>query len=92
MIELLTVSKDAAKKMIDEAPGDTVMILKLNTISYAHSKPKRKRKDDGKRLIDRANEIEYQNNDFFGRMSLYGIPDDKGRRDIIHNILFPQIE
>ena len=39
--------------------------------------------------MDEADSIEYEDNDFFGRFSLYGVVRDK---NIIQNILFPQLE
>ena len=36
-----------------------------------------------------ASLIEYQDNDIFGRLSLYGVTSEK---NLSHNLLFPQLE
>ena len=92
MIEMVTVTKDVAKRMIDEAPGDMVTIITIATNTHVHSKPKRREKEEGKKLIDSARKISYQDNDFFGRMSLYGVKEENNNIKMVHNILFPQIE
>ena len=43
----------------------------------------------GENLIDNADSIEYQDNEFFGRLSLYGVTSEK---NLIHNLLFSQLE
>ncbi len=50
---------------------------------------KKIKKEKGEELIKQAENILYQNNDFFGTLSLYGVLREK---DVIHNILFPQLE
>ena len=92
MIEMVTVTKDVAKRMIDEATGDMVTIITIATNTNVHSKPKRREKEEGKKLIDSARKISYQDNDFFGRMSLYGVKEENNNIKMVHNILFPQIE
>ena len=54
-----------------------------------HEKPEKIKKKNGEELIKQAEDILYQDNDFFGTLSLYGVLKEK---DIVHNILFPQLE
>ena len=56
---------------------------------YMHRKPEKIRKKNGEELIKQAEDILYQDNDFFGTLSLYGVLKEK---NIVHNILFPQLE
>lgn len=86
--KVILVSKERAKQLIDESPCDMVMITTINTITFQHSKPNKIKKKNGVSLINKASEIKYQDNDFFGTLSLYGIAEIN--KEIIHNILFPQ--
>ena len=54
-----------------------------------HDQPKRIKKKKGENLINNADSIEYQDNEIFGRLSLYGVTSEK---NLIHNLLFPQLE
>lgn len=54
-----------------------------------HSKPQRIKKKNSEKLLEEAETIEYQDNDFFGRFSLYGGTNET---NIVQNILFPQLE
>ena len=86
MDNVITVKE--AKKLLEHMNDDDIVILSLlNQKTYVHAQPKRIKKINGERLIDRADAIEYQDNDFFGRLSLYGVTTDKY---MIHNLLFPQ--
>lgn len=89
--DFIIVSKEEAIRKIKEAPGDTVIIGKISVSDqshYVHEAPTRTKKKDGERLIIAANEIEYQNNSYFGTLSLHGLKEES----VIHNILFPQLE
>ena len=55
----ITVSKETAKRMIDEAPGDTVKIFYMNRDNYVHKETITKEKSEGKRLVDLAKDISY---------------------------------
>ena len=86
MDNVITVKE--AKKLLEHMNDDDIVILSLlNQKTYVHDQPKRIKKINGEHLIDRADAIEYQDNDFFGRLSLYGVTTDK---HLIHNLLFPQ--
>lgn len=61
----------------------------LNKRTKVVTKPTRVMKKNSEVMIDEADSIEYQDNDFFGRISLFGTVKDK---DVVKNILFPQLE
>ena len=74
-------------KHMDE--NDMVVLSVVNKKTYVHDIPRRIKKKNGEELIRKADNICYQDNDFFGTLSLYGVLKEK---DTIHNILFPQLE
>lgn len=78
-----------ACKLIDMDVNDIVVLTTINKENFLHEVPKRIMKQQGKELIEQAEDIFYQDNDFFGILSLCGVVKDK---DIIHNILFPQVK
>ena len=57
------ISKDEAKKRIDESPGDFVIWSDMTTSEKI-------KKNKGKSFINIAKEVEYQDNDFFGTLLL----------------------
>ena len=81
--------KEAYELMNHMNEDDMVVLTILDKKTHIHSIPKRIKKKNGEELIRRANNILYQNNDFFGMLSLYGVLKEK---NIIHNISFPQLE
>lgn len=90
MSSLIMCSVKDAKKLFDHLNDDDMIILTVfSKKSFKHDEPKRIKKKNGEELIERADTIEYQNNDVFGRLSLYGVIEEK---DIVHNLLFPQLE
>lgn len=80
------VSKEKAKQIIDEAHG-MIWIDSFNGMTFIHTRPRQITIDEGKRIINKANTVDYQNNDFFGLLSLEGVQEF-----MVHNIKFPQIE
>ena len=82
----MNVSKEKAKQIIDEAPG-MIWIDSFNGMTFIHTRPRQITIDEGKRIINKANTVDYQNNDFFGLLSLEGVQEF-----MVHNIKFPQIE
>ena len=68
------VSKEKAKQIIDEAPG-MIWIDSFNGMTFIHTRPRQITIDEGKRIINKANTVDYQNNDFFGLLSLEGVQE-----------------
>lgn len=90
MSNVIMCSVKDAKKLFEHMNDDDMITLTVfSKKSFQHDKPKRIRKKNGEELIEKADSIEYQDNDFFGRLSLYGVVEEK---DIVHNLLFPQLE
>lgn len=81
--------KEAFELMKHMDEDDMVVLSVVNKKTYVHDIPRKIRKKNGEELIKKANNIYYQDNDFFGTLSLYGVLKEK---DTIHNILFPQLE
>ena len=79
------VSKEEAKKMIDDAPGK-IWVDAFSNVTFIHTKPKERSVDDGKRIINKASTVDYLDNDFFGRLCLEGV-----QAEMIHNINFPLV-
>lgn len=81
--------KDAFELMKHMDENDMVVLSVLDRKTHVHDVPKKIKKRKGEELIKQADDIFYQDNDFFGTISLYGVLKEK---DTIHNILFPQLE
>ena len=78
------VSKEEAKRMIDDTPG-MIWIDSFNGMTFIHTRPKQITIDEGKRIINKAATVDYQDNDFFGLLSLEGVQEF-----MVHNIKFPR--
>lgn len=81
--------KEACDLMKHMDENDVVVLTVINKKTYVHDIPKRIKKKNGEELINQADNIYYQDNQFFGTLSLYGVLKEK---ETIHNILFPQLE
>lgn len=81
--------KDAFELMKHMDENDMVILSVIDKKSYIHDIPKKIKKKKSEELIEKADKIRYQDNDYFGTLSLYGVLKEK---DTIHNILFPQLE
>lgn len=81
--------KEAFELMKHMDENDMVILSIVNKKTYVHNIPKRIKKKSGEELIKKADNICYQDNDYFGTLSLYGVLKEKS---IIHCILFPQLE
>lgn len=88
-MEVVCSVKEAFKLMEHMNEDDMVILTVIDKKKYLHDVSKRIKKKNGEELIKQADDIFYQNNDFFGTLSLYGVLQEK---DTIHNILFPQLE
>lgn len=82
-------AKKACELMQHMDEDDLVMLRIVNKKTFIHGENKNIKRKNGEELIRRADNITYQDNEYFGTLSLYGVLRDK---DIIHNILFPQME
>ena len=80
------VSKEKAKQIIDETPG-MIWVDSFNGITFIHTRPRQITIDEGKKIINKAVTVNYQDNDFFGLLSLDGVQEF-----MVHNIKFPQLE
>lgn len=80
------VSKEQAKRMIDESPADTVFLTIVNMETQISGDTESIMKSEGHRLVDLAKKIGYENHDMFGRMNLKGI----AKKEIMHCIAFVQ--
>ncbi len=90
MSDVVVCSVKEAYKLMDHMNEDDIVVLTVfNKKTYVHDKSKRIQKRKGEELIRQANDIYYQDNDIFGRLSLYGVLKEQ---NIVHNILFPQQE
>lgn len=81
--------KEACDLMKHMNENDIVVLSVVNKKTYVHKKSEKIKKGKGEELIKQAHDIFYQDNDFFGTLSLYGVLKEN---DTIHNILFPQLE
>ena len=88
---IIICSVKEATKLMEHLNDDDMVTLTIidKKEKIKHSEPIRIEKKNSEKLLAKAKTIEYQNNDFFGKFSLYGITKDKS---MIQNILFPQIE
>lgn len=90
MSKTITCSvEDAIMLLAHMKKDDVVTLTVLNTKTLKHDVPKKIKKQQGEFLIRKAKKIAYQDNDFFGRLTLYEIMKDN---NIVHSILFPQQE
>lgn len=80
------VSKEEAKRMIDEAPGK-IWVDSFNNISFIHTRPKVITRAEGVEMVRKATDINYQNNDVFSLLCLSGVQEL-----MTHNIRFPNME
>lgn len=80
--------KEAMEYMRHLDENDMVTLTVVDKKTKVHTQPKRIKKKSGEKLLAKAEVIEYQDNDFFGRFSLYGTKE----RSKVQNILFPQLE
>ena len=89
MSEIRCTVKEAIEKLSHMNENDEVILTINDLKKYEHAEPSRIKMETGKQLIKKAKGISYQDNDYFGRFSLYGITKEKS---IVHNLLFPQLE
>lgn len=86
---IICSAKKACELMQHMNENDIVFLRVVNRKTYAHGENKSIKKKNGEDLIKQAENILYQDNDYFGTLMLEGVLRDK---NIIHNILFPKLE
>lgn len=88
---IITCSVKEATKLMEHLNEDDLVTLTIidKKAKIKHSEPRRIKKKNGEKLLAKAETIEYQDNEIFGRFSLYG---EAKERNIVQNILFPQLE
>lgn len=89
MSEIRCTVKEAIEKLSHMNENDEVILTINNIQNYKHTEPSKIKMETGKQLIKMAESISYQDNDYFGRFSLYGITKEKW---VVHNLLFLQLE
>lgn len=80
------VSKEEAKRMIDETPGK-IWVDSFNNISFIHTRPKEITRYEGIEMVKKATDIDYQDNDVFSLLCLSGVQEL-----MTHNIKFPNMK
>ena len=90
-METMVCSVKEACELMKHMDANYVVILTvIDRKTYLHDVPKKIKKKSGEELIKQADDIFYQNNDFFGTLSLYGLNVIK-ENNFVHNILFQQL-
>lgn len=79
------VTKEEAKKIIDKTTGK-IWIDSFNSITFIHTVPREITNEEGKMIICNASIIDYQDNEFFGLLSM-----DNRQNAMTHNIKFPLV-
>ena len=88
-IEFVTVTKELAKKIIDEAPGEMVTIMTWSRSTLVHQQTERKKKSYGKSLVDVAREVTFDENEIFQTLYINGEIRDP---DLLRNIILPKLK
>lgn len=90
------ISKEEAHKMIDEFPGNGVMLLEYDQNIGISNCGKFVKKNKGKRLVNKAQSLVFINCDSTAVLNLHSnvITDFcyYKRKDIVNSILFPKFE
>lgn len=89
MIEFVSVTKEVAKKMIDDAPGEMVTVITWNRSTLTHYPTGKKKKTEGKSLIDLARAVSFVDDEIFQTLYLDGELKDP---NLLRNILLPKLE
>ena len=95
-MQLKKVTKEEAHKMVDEVKGDTIFVLSYNKDKGISNNGKHISKKEGKKVINKSDEIELFETELTKTLSLYKTPkrwfDIFNRNDIIKTILLPKLE
>lgn len=89
MSETITCTvKEAIEHMKHLNDDDIITLTVMEKKDFIiHHETERIKKKKGVQLLNIADNIEYQDNEIFGRLSLHGASDNE---NVIQNILFPQ--
>lgn len=85
--QTIFITKDEAKRMIDESPADMICVTIVDVESQISGDTESMIKSDGRKLIDAAKKVGYQNHCIFGRLELTG---GKLERRVMQCIAFAQ--
>lgn len=95
-MQLKFVSKEMARKIIDEIPGNGVYIMIYNGAIGISDCGKYVKKKKGMRMVDKSSTIVLQQNNFISKLNLhknlFNDFSDYNKEDIIKSILIPQLE
>lgn len=96
MGKLLIVTKEEARRMIDESPGNTVLVLQYDSSYGISDHGQRIKKKKGKQMVDRSSVVVLsQSNpvtmlnlhkDFFSKLDNYKM------EGIVRSIMIPKLE
>lgn len=89
MIGFVSVTKEEAKRIIDEAPGEMITIIAWNRATLVHKPTVRKNKIYGKNLVDLAKEVSFADDEVFQTLYLDG---EVRNPDLLRNILLPKFK
>lgn len=82
------VSKEQAKKLIDESPSDRICVTVIDVENNLSGDTEWMKKFEGCKLIDAAKKVGYENHCMFGRMELTDVL--KEEQKFLHYITFAQ--
>lgn len=93
-MQLKYVTKEQAHKMIDEIKGNTIAVLSYNGSKGVSDKFTIVKKNQGKRMVDKSDEIALSENDVSNILSLYKLNNCKlfNRGNIVKTVLLPKLE
>lgn len=86
--KIIMISKEEAKRIIDESPADKVCVTIIDTDKKCSGDTESMLKSEGYLLIEQAKKIGYENHDIFGRLRLRGIK--RGKDGFMHCLVFVQ--
>lgn len=95
-MQLKFISKEDAHKLIDEVPGDGIMILQYDNFCGISDTGKYIRKRKGKNYVDKASVLVLARNDPISMLNLhqryFSDFSDYKREKIVRSILLPKLE
>lgn len=95
-MQLKIVSKEEAHRLIDNAPGNEVMMIQYNCMLGISNCGKRIKKKKSKKYVDKSSMVVLSQNNpvtilnLYNKL-LYGFSGGK-KEDVVKSILLPQLE